>query len=582
LGKKRRIGQRDSEATRRKLLEATSAIMRESGFSALKIGNIARVIGMDKNLIRYHFSNLAGLQKAYIREKDYWPPFFERFSVGPDSTAFDLEQLFSELMAENLRFFYGDTEMQKIILWQISERNALMRSISDAREADGEQLLGLTDKFFSGTEVNFRAVIALLLGGAYYMVLHANGNGSVVCGIDVHSDRYRADVMRTIGQVVGWAFARVDDGLTGEGSDDASSGVRNVVGDGMFTGLDKLAVGFKYFIAEARADVFYVSALESEVDRVRFILEDRLLGISGATQLGSFIRVCMFRLGSLSDRFYLDGEDGGGECVLVSSLLEVFLNGFREYVPADLVLPKVVWEREFLVLRTEVVRVERLLEILGIDALLGKVVREPLFGFFEGKGVMSFGELDRIKRYLISVVGTLEGVEVTDDELFFGLIALGENGVGLLEYLKERVRSRCEGKSALEIRKALLSERERVSSVLVSGDDSVKALLLGWLDKEMLAAFGDGVLESNTLKFTSGLKVVELALLSKLLYDKGVFGKVKLDVFVQQIAHNFMSAAGGDISTGSVKSKLYPKDVEVISAVERLLVSMLAELRSRR
>ncbi|RYE58921.1 MAG: hypothetical protein EOP48_02365, partial [Sphingobacteriales bacterium] len=489
MGKKRRIRERDSE-------------------------------GKDKNLIRYHFSGLAGLQKAYIREKDYWPPFFERFSVGPDSTAFDLEQLFSELMAENLRFFYGDTEMQKIILWQISERNALMRSISDAREADGEQLLGLTDKFFSGTEVNFRAVIALLLGGAYYMVLHANGNGSVVCGIDVHLERDRADVLRTIGQVVGWAFAQVDDGLTGDRLADRFEGSRDASGGSMFAGLDKLAAGFKHFLAGATADVVYVAALKREVDRVRVVLEERLLGISGDTQLGSFVRVCMFRLGGLSDRFYLEGEDGDGECDLVSSLLEVFLNGFREYVPSDLVLPKVVWDRELLVLRSKVVRVERLIEVLGIDALLGKVVREPLFRFFEGKGVMSFGELERLKKYLISVVGILEGLGVTDDELFLCLIALGENGVGLLEYLKERVGGRCQGKSAFEIRRVLLWERERVSLVN-SGDNPVKALLLGWLDREMLAAAGDGVFESNALKFTSGLKVVELALLSKLLYDQG-------------------------------------------------------------
>lgn len=548
--------------------------MREQGFAGLRTGAIARLVGKDKNLVRYHFSGLAGLQKAYIREKDYWPPFFERFSVGADSSAFELEQLFSELMAENLRFFYGDTEMQKIILWQISEKNALMRSISDAREADGAKLLDLTDRFFSGTDVNFRAVIALLLGGVYYMVLHANGNGSVVCGIDVHSERDRADVLRTIGQIVSWTFRQVDDGL---GFSDGGA-----VGFDRFSVLENLASRFGIFVSGGRTDTAYLESLDLEVERLRFSIEERLLELADPVQLSSFVRVSLFRLGRLADRFYVEGEEVHPEAALVVSLLEVFLAGFRDLVAADWVLPKLLWEREFARLSARSRLLDRVLAGLNVNVLLSKAVLAPLLEFFGGKGLMIFGGLSRLQVYFDRVLEVLEGREPSEEELFYRLVGLGESGACLLDYFKERVAVRSLGLSGVEVKKMLLLERSRISAIAVFGDGKVKALLLGWLDQQLLGFSAGEVGAENPLKFSSGLKVVELSYLLKLLFDQGVFGSVKLDVFTAQVGANFLSVSGGDISAGSVKSKLYPKDGAVVKVVEKILVSMLEDLRSGR
>jgi hypothetical protein len=146
------------------------------------------------------------LEKAYIAEKDYWPPFFERFKLEEGADEKTVRQLFTELMQENYHFFKNNKEMQMIIHWQISEENPLMRSISEAREREGDKLLKLTDPLFRDTDVDFKAVIALLLGGIYYIVLHANTNKSKVCGIDINLEKDSEALKRTIGQIIGWAF----------------------------------------------------------------------------------------------------------------------------------------------------------------------------------------------------------------------------------------------------------------------------------------------------------------------------------------------------------------------------------------
>lgn len=197
---------RDAEKTKALLMKAVSDLMKEFGYNGVKVMKISRHIGKDKNVIRYHYQGLANLQKSYIREKDYWLPFFERFRLDGDVAEDTVKSLFIELMQENFRFFWNDPEMQKIILWQISEENPLMRSISEAREVEGAKLLGKTDPYFIGSGVNFRTVIAILLGGIYYIVLHATTNKSTVCGIDANRERDRKDIIRTIEQVIDWAW----------------------------------------------------------------------------------------------------------------------------------------------------------------------------------------------------------------------------------------------------------------------------------------------------------------------------------------------------------------------------------------
>jgi len=197
---------RDSSQTERALLDAVGELLDESGYRRLKTNSIARKAGKDKNLIRYHFGSLDGLLTVYIREKDYWPPFFERFRLGEKPGDKELQSLFTDLMQENFRFFAGNAKMQQIIRWQISEDNAVLRDISNAREREGAKLLELTDPFFSDSGINFRALLALLLGGSYYLVLHAATNKSTVSGIDANLKNGREEILQTIDQVINWAW----------------------------------------------------------------------------------------------------------------------------------------------------------------------------------------------------------------------------------------------------------------------------------------------------------------------------------------------------------------------------------------
>jgi len=208
--KRKVIKVRDAEQTQQDLLEAVGKIMGDKGFRDLSVKNITNLIGKDKNMLRYYFNSLEELEKAYIDEKDYWPPFFKRFNLGLSPEKDKVENMFTELMQENFRYFFANMEMQQIILWQISEDNPLLRQVSENREKEGAKLLNLTDPFFGGSGVSFRAVMALLLGGIYYLTLHARYNKSTVCGIDVNKMADRETLLNTIAQILTWGWQAAD------------------------------------------------------------------------------------------------------------------------------------------------------------------------------------------------------------------------------------------------------------------------------------------------------------------------------------------------------------------------------------
>jgi len=197
---------RDPDKTRRLLIEAVGEVLEKFGHTGLGVNAIARHLGRDKNLVRYYFSNIQNLKKAYILDKDYWLKFFDQFQLDQEPDRETIKRLFIELMQETYDYFKEHKEMQKLILWQINDDAQLLRTISDSREREGDKLLALTDPFFKHTGLDFRSVIALLLGGIYYIVLHAATNGSRVCGVDIGVEEESESFWRTVGDVIDWAF----------------------------------------------------------------------------------------------------------------------------------------------------------------------------------------------------------------------------------------------------------------------------------------------------------------------------------------------------------------------------------------
>ncbi|ETZ19180.1 TetR/AcrR family transcriptional regulator [Pedobacter sp. V48] len=210
--RKRPYKRRDPEGTKQALLDAVSEILTEQGHHSLGVNRVALLAGVNKKMIYHYFSSYNNLLKNYIRGKDFWRPVLERFGSGNPPKTPELPAYISHIFQEQFSCFYNNPELQQMILWQICESHPLLREISDERETHADPIARLTDVHFNGSGINFRAVLALMLGGIYYVVWHANTNKSKICGIDINNERDRLALQKAIRQVIDavWKAAESD------------------------------------------------------------------------------------------------------------------------------------------------------------------------------------------------------------------------------------------------------------------------------------------------------------------------------------------------------------------------------------
>lgn len=194
---------RDKERTMLKLITAVGEIIKNEGYTALGVNNIAKKAEVNKKLIyRYFDNNVNNLIETYVKTKDYW--------IGLSG---DMERLLAEsqidggrpmvktILKTHLSFFYTEEEMQKIVIWETSEKNRLMKEVGLKREAFGEEVFKLLLPHFEKSDVDFRAIMALQVAGIIFMVLQSQASGNPFCGIDINDPKDMDRILNSLDQL---------------------------------------------------------------------------------------------------------------------------------------------------------------------------------------------------------------------------------------------------------------------------------------------------------------------------------------------------------------------------------------------
>ncbi|GEN69456.1 MULTISPECIES: TetR/AcrR family transcriptional regulator [Chryseobacterium] len=192
---------RDKEKTKQKLLAAVGKILRVKGYSGLKVSKIAAVAGFDKKLIYEYFGSTDKLIDEYIKSQDYWSKFSpnieEEVQIGKGKEALTQGIL---TQFESLK---KNKELQKIILWELSESKPILKNILKQREEVGANLFeNVTDPYFGENATSIRAMLALVVAGVYYLNLFPAYNGTEFCGIDMRTEEGRGEVEKVIVEII--------------------------------------------------------------------------------------------------------------------------------------------------------------------------------------------------------------------------------------------------------------------------------------------------------------------------------------------------------------------------------------------
>ncbi|SMP07741.1 TetR/AcrR family transcriptional regulator [Chryseobacterium profundimaris] len=195
---------RNKQRTIANFIKAVGQILQEDGFSGLNVSRVAEQAKADRKLLYNYFGSLDGLIKEYLNSRDYW-------KIAPD----DIEGLIKKskkdsgkalayhVLEDQFESLMANEEMRRIINWGLSEKAPVLKELDLKRENTGEEILkAVFDEHFKDSGINFRAVYGLLMGGVYYLTLHANMQENPFCGIDIKQPEGQEEIRKAIRQLL--------------------------------------------------------------------------------------------------------------------------------------------------------------------------------------------------------------------------------------------------------------------------------------------------------------------------------------------------------------------------------------------
>jgi AcrR family transcriptional regulator len=199
----------NKERSMQRLINAVGEIIRTKGYTGLSASSIAKAGGLDRKLISLYFGSTDHLIETYIRQKDYWVSSVNsaKSEIGQLENA-GIKEIITTLLHKQFDFFYNEEEMQKIVIWQISEQSDIMFKIAEEREKLGTDLFIMADAELDKSVVDIRAVGALMVAGIYYLVLHSASNNSLFCEIDINTNAGRERIKNAITLIIQDTFNR--------------------------------------------------------------------------------------------------------------------------------------------------------------------------------------------------------------------------------------------------------------------------------------------------------------------------------------------------------------------------------------
>lgn len=191
---------RDSDATRKKLIDAVGRVLAKSGFRAVGVNAVARAAGVDKVLIYRYFGGLPGLITAFGQESDFWPGPAEL--AGGDLAAFlglPLPERLVQLARNYLDAISARPVTQEIMAWELVERNDLTVMLEEIRE---QSFLRFFEQAVpeSPQGLDLQALAAIVGATVNYLVTrsrHTRWFG----GIDLASDAGWQRLMDTLARI---------------------------------------------------------------------------------------------------------------------------------------------------------------------------------------------------------------------------------------------------------------------------------------------------------------------------------------------------------------------------------------------
>lgn len=164
--KKKISGERDREATQRRLLDTFGALILDCGFEKVGINAIAERAGVSKILIYRYFGSLDGLTAAYIRQHDFWINYPQEVPGREELPAW-LKRMFRDQIAQ-LR---ANPVLRRLYRWELSSDNSLIAKLREQRERKGLEQIRRVSALTGYSEERLAPLATFITASVTYLAM---------------------------------------------------------------------------------------------------------------------------------------------------------------------------------------------------------------------------------------------------------------------------------------------------------------------------------------------------------------------------------------------------------------------------
>ena len=160
------IGERDREATERRLLDTIGKMSAEDGFEKIGINAIATQSNVSKILIYRYFGSVEGLMAAYIKQYDFWLNFPLEYPNREELPLF-VKRMFQGQI-EQLR---NNPTLKRLYRWELSCNNDMIVKLREQREKVGVNLVKKVSELTGHPQNEIAVMASLLTASITYLVM---------------------------------------------------------------------------------------------------------------------------------------------------------------------------------------------------------------------------------------------------------------------------------------------------------------------------------------------------------------------------------------------------------------------------
>lgn len=200
---------KDKARTMQKMVDAVGMVLKEQGYTGLNIANITVKAGVDRRLVSTYFGNVDNLIEEYLNSKDYW---MNKVAPKVQEIAQKSETFGEQEIVKILHTLYdevdGSVDLQRMLLWQVSEYNPKISTLLEQREKLGEPLFQATDTDFTDTDIDLRAMLAVQIAGIYYLNLQAKSNNVEFCEVKLGTEQGTKRIKNAIAKMMELVYSQ--------------------------------------------------------------------------------------------------------------------------------------------------------------------------------------------------------------------------------------------------------------------------------------------------------------------------------------------------------------------------------------